>query len=238
MENNICDAIAKTCVAIIKEPLSYFSEADVQQLLVENLRKIPALNSSFPTSVQKGKGSKSKYSTSLIHREYGGGGGRRIDAVIFSPEDVEQINNINLTIDKNYLTPQYAFELGTEKTSDTAQHIMNDFHKLSACKEKGYLIHFYKDVTQAATGTKSREKAEDKIQRNFKAAFENLSFEEYEKVMVLAILLRTYRNQSRMRGKCEIFNGRAWIQVNVSRDAELREAVMEQLSHGMHKVDL
>ena len=65
-----------------------------------------------------------------------------------------------------------------------------------------------------------------------------MSFEEYEKVMVLAILLRTYRNQSRMRGKCEIFNGRAWIQVNVSRDAELREAVMEQLSHGMHKVDL
>jgi len=42
----------------------------------------------YPTSVLKGKGSKSRYSTSLIHREYGGGGGTRIDAVIFSSDDV------------------------------------------------------------------------------------------------------------------------------------------------------
>jgi hypothetical protein len=229
MENNICDAIAKTCVAIIKEPLLYFSEADVQQLLVENLRKIPNLKKSYPTSVRKGKGSKSRYSTPLIHREYGGGGGRRIDAVIFDPEDVKQINDINLTIDKDYLTPQYAFELGTEKTSDTAQHIMNDLHKLGACKEKGYLVHFYKDVTQAATGTKSRDRSEERIQRNFKDAFEGLSLKEQEKVKVLAILLRTYRNQSKMRGKCEIFNGKNWVQVNVSRDQDLREAVLEQL---------
>ena len=60
MENNICDAIAKTCVAIIREPLAYFSEADVQQLLVENLRKIPALKKNYPTSVKKGKGSYSR----------------------------------------------------------------------------------------------------------------------------------------------------------------------------------
>ena len=229
MENSICDAIAKTCLDIIKEPLIYFSEADVQQLLVENLRKIPELKKNYPTAVPKGKGSKSRYSTSLLHREYGGGGGRRIDAVLFDPEDVAQINDINLTVDKEYIVPQYAFELGTEKTSDTAQHLKNDLHKLGTCKKAGYLIHFYKDVTQAATGTKSRERAEDRVQRNFKNAFEDLSPEEKGKVKVLAILLRTYRNQIRMRGKCEIFNGQKWVQVNVSRDKDLKSAILEQL---------
>jgi len=32
-------AIVKICIQIIKEPLSYFSEADIQQLLVEELLK-------------------------------------------------------------------------------------------------------------------------------------------------------------------------------------------------------
>ena len=92
-----------------------------------------------------------------------------------------------------------------------------------------YLVHFYKDVTQAATGTKSRDRAEERIQRCFKDAFEDLSIEEQGKVKVLAILLRTYRNQTKMRGKCEIFNGEHWVQINVSRDQELKDAVLEQL---------
>ena len=229
IENSICDAIAGVCVQVIKEPLSYFSEADVQQLLVEHLRKIPELKKSYPTSVEKGKGSKSKYSTSLLHREYGAGGGRRMDVVVFDEGDVKRINDVNLTMDGEYLIPNYGFELGTEKTSDTAQHLKGDMHKLGVCKNRGYLIHFYKDVTQAATGSKSRDLTEEKIQRNFKQAFEDLDSTEKGKVKVLAILLRTYRNQIRMRGKCEIFNGQDWIKVNVSRDKDLRTAIYEQL---------
>jgi hypothetical protein len=229
MENSICEAIAKTCVTIIKEPLSYFSEADVQQLLVENLRKIPALHKSYPTAVLKGKGSKARYTTPLVHREYGGGERTRIDAVVFAAEDVATINDVNLTVDGKYLAPRYAFELGTEKIADIASHVKSDLHKLGACKDKGYLIHFYKDVTQAATGTKSRVLTEEKIQRSFKAAFEDLNREEQGKVKLLAILLRTYRNQTKMRGKCEIYNGQTWVKVNVGRDHELREAVLAQL---------
>ena len=68
MESKTSEAIANTCVAIIKEPLTYFSEADVQQLLVESLRKIPELKKAYPTAVRKGKNSKARYKTSLIHR--------------------------------------------------------------------------------------------------------------------------------------------------------------------------
>ncbi len=52
-KDDIDRAIAKVCIQIIKEPLSYFSEADIQQLLVEELSKIEAISKPYPTSVQK-----------------------------------------------------------------------------------------------------------------------------------------------------------------------------------------
>ena len=108
--------------------------------------------------------------------------------------------------------PAYAFELGTEKTSDTAAHMQNDLTKLSKrTKGTGYLIHFYKDITQARSGTKSREITEARIQKDFKQVFKTKQTCGLMNVKILAILLRTYRNQVRMRGKCEIFDGKKWI---------------------------
>jgi len=229
LKSQIEKAIAKTCIKIIKEPLIYFSEADVQQLLTENLRAIPALKRLYPTSVNKGKGSKARFATSLIHREYGGGLGRRIDIVIFREEDVKGIKDVNLTRNKEYLDPEYAFELGTEKTKDTENHLKKDLEKLENVKNTGYLIHFFKDTTQARSGTLSRVKTEQKIERAFKSAFEYKREEGNNKVKMLAILLRTYRDQVRMRGKCEIFNGEKWVKRNINKDAELRDAILSQL---------
>jgi hypothetical protein len=229
LKNQIERIIANTCVQIIKEPMIYFSEADVQQLFTENLRSIPILNRLYPTSVNKGKGSKSRFSTSLIHREYGGGAGRRLDIIIFRKDDVNKINDVNLTCNKRYLSPEYAFELGTEKTTDTANHLKNDLNKLSNAKNTGYLIHFFKDTTQARAGTLSRAKTEQKIQNAFKTAFENKRDESNNNVKVLSILLRAYRDQVRMRGKCEIFNGEKWVKRNINKDAELRKAILNQL---------
>ena len=218
------------CIQIIREPLSYFSEADIQQLLVGELLKIKPLSKSYPTSVQKGKGSKSTYKTSLVHREYGCKGGRRIDVVVMDPDDVQKIDTVNLMIGKDYLQSAYAVELGTEKTSDTFAHLQNDLKKLSECsKGTGYLIHFYKDITQARTGTITRDKTEEKIHRNFKQVFSEMQIQGIMDVKILAILLRTYRNQEKMRGKCEIFNGQEWIKTNVSRDAALRSSILKQL---------
>lgn len=230
-KTEIDQAIASVCIRIIKEPLSYFSEADIQQLLVEELRKIKPISKNYPTSVQKGKDAKSTYRTSLLHREYGGGGGTRIDVVIFDPDDVKAIDNVNLMSKGQYLKPAYAFELGTEKSADTLSHFNNDLKKLTESvvdkKGTGYLIHIYKDVTQAKKGTKAHAKTEDKIATTFKQVFTKADQMQNQKI--LAILLRTYKNQKKMCGKCEIFNGQGWIKTNVSRDDALRKAILKQL---------
>jgi len=236
-KNDIDHAVANVCIQIIKEPLSYFSEADIQQLLVEELRKIKPISKAYSTSVQKGKDAKSKYTTSLLHREYGGEGGRRIDIVIFDPVDVAKIDNANLKVGNDYLRPVYAFELGTEKSNNAAEHVKNDIEKLSQRTKNGigYLIHFYKDITQSATGTKFRDKTEEKIEKEFKQVFDKKEIEKIFKaedivnVRILAILLRTFRNQKKMWGKCEIFDGNKWIKTNIGSDEKLKGAILEQL---------
>jgi hypothetical protein len=232
LKKDIDEAVADVCIQIIKEPLVYFSEADIQQLLAEKLRKIKQIGKAYPTSVHKGKGSKSVYSTSLLHREYGGGERTRIDVMIFDPDDVKNIDDVNLKIKGHYLEPVYAFELGTEKINDIRDHVANDLKKLSKCRKKNgvrYLIHFYKDVTQAPTGTISRDKTESKIEREFKQVFNTIQIEQSANIKILAILLRTYRNQSKMRGKCRIFDGQKWIPTNVGNYEKLRSAILARL---------
>ncbi len=228
-KSEIEEAIVRTSLQIIKEPLMYFSEADIQWQLMEQLRRIPALQRLYPTSVPKGKGSKAHFSTLLVHQEYGGGEGRRIDIVIFSKKDVKRIDDVNLTHKGRYLIPEYAFELGTEKTINAKDHLTNDLNKLSRAKNTGYIIHFYKDTTQARSGTRSRENTEDRIQRKFKTVFETKKAQSTSNVKVLPILLRTYRHQVRMRGKCEIFDGERWIKRNIGKDSDLRAAILDQL---------
>ena len=227
-KDEIDDAIVEACVQIIKEPCSYFSEADIQQMLVERLRKTKHIKSNYPTDIERGKGSTDKYKTSLLHREYGGGDGTRIDVVVFDPADVRKINNVHLKDGTQYLKPAYAFELGTEKTKDIFDHIQRDLKKLKSSKGTGYLIHIYKDSTKSRTGTETRDRTEENIDRRFKQAFLR-NPQGNSNVKILAILLRAYRNQKNFRGKCEIFDGKKWVKKNVSKNKELREAVRKQL---------
>ena len=231
-KGDIDEAIADVCVKIIQEPCSYFSEADIQQMLVERLRKTKHIKSNYPTDIERGEGSTGKYKTSLLHREYGGGDGTRIDVVVFDPADVSKINNVNLrkTI-TTYLKPAYAIELGTEKTTNIRTHVQNDLKKLRRrSKETGYLIHFYKDPTKSKAGTPRRVKTEAKIYKQFKQVFDEKP-QGNSKVKLLAILLRPCRKQKHFRGKCQIFNGelKEWDTVNVKNDNKLREAVRKQL---------
>ncbi len=226
------------CVKIIQEPYIYFSEADIQQLLAEKLRKIThdkeeIIEKLYPTNIKRGKGAKGEYKTSLLHREYGGGDKTRIDIVVFDPADVSKINNVNLrkTI-TTYLKPAYAIELGTEKTTNIRTHVQNDLKKLRRrTKETGYLIHFYKDPTKSKAGTPRRVKTEAKIYKQFKQVFDEKP-QGNSKVKLLAILLRPCRKQKHFRGKCQIFNGelKEWDTVNVKNDNKLREAVRKQLA--------
>jgi hypothetical protein len=231
-KSQVNNAIIDTCIAIIKEPLIYFSESDVQQLLCENLRKIKTFSKMYRTSLTRGKNSKSFFKTSMLHREYGGGNGTRIDIVAFHPKQLRKINNPNLKNDGEYLKPMIAFELGTEKTIDALAHYKSDITKLKKVSDSGYLIHIYKDFTQSRKGTKSRNNTEVKIQSKFKDVFEKNNVSN-KKIKVLAMLLRTYVNQEKMIGKCEIFDreSKEWKKVNVSKNADIRIAIDKQLTN-------
>ena len=227
-KDDIDNAIVETCIKIIQEPLLYFSEADIQQLLAEELKKIEALKESYQTLIHKGKNSKGFYKASLLHREYGGGGGTRIDIVIFSENGVKQIDDLNLKIGKKYITPEFAFELGTEKTINIKKHLINDIKKLNKVRNTGYIIHIYTDRTQSMTGTKLRKNTKDKIIRDFKSVFENNKCTN-DNIKKLAILLSPFKDQKSTKGKCEIFNGSKWEKVNVNDKSALRKKITDQL---------
>ena len=227
-KKEVDNAIVETCIKIIQEPLLYFSEADIQQLLAEELKKIEALKEPYQTLIHKGKNSKSIYKTSLLHREYGGGAGTRIDIVIFSENDVKKIDDLNLKIGNKYITPEFAFELGTEKTINIKKHLENDIKKLNNVKNKGYIIHIYKDRTKSPTGTRKRDNTVEKIKNDFKIVFKNNKCTNI-KIKKLAILLSPFKEQTLTRGKCEIFNGSRWKKVNVNDKSALRKKITDQL---------
>ena len=78
--------IAQFCHDVVAEPLCFFSEADLQGMLFAKLTK--EFPEQIETSYARGPDSKGKYRTGLVHREYGAGGGRRIDISVFDPNDV------------------------------------------------------------------------------------------------------------------------------------------------------
>ena len=227
-EQRIVETVADFCLEVVRNPLCYFSEADLQLLLAEALRTHEPFRRPVPTQVHRGEKSKGTYGTPLLHREYGGGNGTRIDIVILDPNEVRQIDNANLTVKGKYLTPLYAFELGTEKTQNARDHLQHDLTKLRTAS-RGYVIHFFKDTTKAKTGTDARARTEAKVNRIFREAFARRTTAGYEHVRILALLLRTGRNQRAIRGKCEVFTGETWVKANVSRGESLRNAILDQL---------
>ena len=223
-------AVAEVCADIIQEPLLYFSEADVQQLLASKLTEVSGLKRTALTKVRKGTGSKSRYATSLVHCEYGAGKGRRADIVVFNRSDIENINTTNLvSAEDGYLKPQFAFEVGTEKTTDAENHLKKDLKKLSdIATDRGYAIHIYRDTTKTAQGGR-RGNTEAKIARAFRKPIESYWSKKGENTRIVAILIRVGRDQKLMRGKCEIYNGDSWNPENVANRQKLEEAILKIL---------
>jgi len=228
-KQEIEEKIVDTCIKIIKEPLLYFSEADIQQLLTENLRQIKELKKLYKTSVNRGQNSKGIYSTSLIHREYGGGEGRRIDIVILKEDDVKKMD-VSLKVENKYPEPDFAFELGTEKTINIQTHFKKDIEKLSRVSDTGYLIHIFKDVTKSPRGTETRDNTENKIDVQFKNVFSKNKITIPTKVKILAFIIRVSRkNQTRIWGKFEIFSGKKWKKINIAKENEISAAILKEI---------
>ena len=172
----------------------------------------------------------------MIHREYGAGDGMRWDVAIFDKSDIPTINNANLTsgTKDGYLDPFYALELGTEKTADAELHISGDWEKLRRVKEDGvgYLIHIYHDMTQSDSGSGLRKKTEEKLENSFKRHTDLVRRDPGEKPIrkALFILVRGFRIQKKMMGKCEIYMPKEdkWIKVNVG-DREALEKIVRKV---------
>jgi hypothetical protein len=254
-------AIVKTCIELIKEPLLYFSEADIQQRLVELLRNEELKNNRpfndlYPTKVLTGPEAV-PYETYLIHREYGGGEGTRVDVVIFHPSDVEEIDDSNLQRNGEYLDPLFAIELGTEKSSankrDTEMHLRNDLTKVRRSKGRdgvqgiGYIIHFYRDTTREPRKTGRGKKTDKKIQENFQGVFKDVDnkLTSSQNIKIVAILRRVAKKGVRITNKAEIFVRRTctisvrgkdkrlesgeWHPVNIRDEKGWKRVIEEQL---------
>ena len=217
--------IARFCSEVAAEPMSFFSEADLQGVLFAKL--IAEFPDQVETSYARGPHSKGKYKTGLIHLEYGAGGGRRVDLSLFDPEAIGTIDGPNLKVGKRYLKPRFAIELGTEKSLDTAGHIERDLKKLSNATERGYIIHFFRDTTRADTGTKRREGTEDRIKEIFKNPVHLTK--PPSNVVALFFLLRLAHTHKKIFGKCELFlhETGTWEKVNLQ---SVRSKVLDRLA--------
>lgn len=220
------EVIAEFCEEVVLEPLCYFSEADLQGILFQKLTR--AFPAKVETSYSRGPNSKGKYRTGLVHREYGATGRRRTDISVFSPDDMAVVDSPRLMVRGHYIVPRFAVELGTEKTVDTIAHITNDLKKLSRAKECGYLVHFFKDVTQADPGTAQRARTEEKLNRIFRGPAVNAAPPAH--VHYLCFLLRLARKSKTIRGKCELLvhGSGTWSKVNLTRVRDDILALLER----------
>jgi len=217
--------IADFCAEVASEPLCYFSEADLQGLLFQRL--MAAFPPQVETAYARGPGAKGMYRTGLVHREYGATEGLRTDISVFAPADVARIDSPNLQTRGKYLPPCFAVELGTEKTIDTAAHIQNDLVKLERAKCRGYLVHFFRDVTRADVGTASRNRTEEKLDRIFRN--HAAAIVAPANVKYLCFVLRIARSSKTIHGKCELLipGSGMWRRTNLQ---QVREAVLELLN--------
>jgi hypothetical protein len=225
--------VADFCGEVVAEPVSFFSESDLQVVLSSKLRA--AFPTSVSTSVKKGPRrdlkSTSTYKTGLVHNEYGATESRRIDIVIFSKDDLATVDDYKLRHQGKYLKPQFAFELGTEGIAKVQQHLASDIAKLrNRVSQRGFVIHFYRDTTLADTGTKDRENKEESIKARFRSPFEECV--PAPRISALAFVLRIGHTHRKIWGKCELFNPitKKWNRTNIGN---VSESVLDQLQSGV-----
>ena len=201
-ENELYEKIAEVVSFVCRNPLVFVSETDIHALMMSSLMEIDCLNpfkELYKTDVTIGKNNKGdvspdRYRTMLVHKEYGHNEMRwgRSDIVIFDDKEIENINDpINLKNKKEYLTPKYIFEFGTEKSAGSVnaykKHLENDFEKLSHCSGEGFLIHVHRNYIRSKRDSENRSKNEKKFDQ-----YENVTsrvWKKYEKNTKLKILI-------------------------------------------------
>jgi hypothetical protein len=201
-ETELYEKIAEVVSFVCNNPLIYVSETDIHALMMSEFMKIGPLAKLYSTKVtigqnKKGKVSKKKYKTMLVHKEYGHNTkiGERSDIVIFDKEDVAAIDDpINLVSNYKYLNPKYIFEFGTEKAAQTIKeyevHLKKDFKKISKSKDTGFIIHIQRRFVRAKKKSKRYLKNQLKYEEYKKTTmnvWENIKNQEKLKVLIFFV---------------------------------------------------
>lgn len=228
-KDDINNAVVDFCMEVIKNPLIHFNESDLHLLLIEFLYKANSSleNIYYDTNLLSYKNTSTKYKTRLVHREYGAGERRAYDIVILRPEDIQRINNPNLTYkEKNdYLEPLFAFELGTEKIGleyeEYEKHITSDLNKLERCIDTGYVIHIVRD-----TNRRKHMRKKEKI-KMFTETIQKHNTGLESKIKIIAIVLYVFRKNNEKY--CSILNKNKWEEFEIDEQDNIRLCLKEQL---------
>jgi len=220
-EKKLYGKIAEVVSDVCNNPAIHFSETDIHVLMMKALMEIGCLKRRYNTKCTigrnyKGKASEDKYKTMLVHKEYGCNTGKRerSDIVIFDEQGVNSIDDpINLKNGKKYLTPEYVFEFGTEKSASAIKnyekHLKGDLKKLSKIENKGFLIHIQRTNVKASTETerfkKNRKRIQDYVNSTVKI-WGNERKKLKDKVEVLIFFVDIGGERRTVREKVRMFN--------------------------------
>ena len=251
-KDKLYEKIAELVSYVCNNPAIYFSETDIHVLMMKALMEIGCLKRRYNTKCTigrnyKGKASEYKYKTMLVHKEYGCNTGKRerSDIVIFDEQGVNSIDDpINLKNGKKYLTPEYVFEFGTEKSASAIKnyekHLKGDLKKLSKIENKGFLIHIQRTNVKASTETerfkKNRKRIQDYVNSTVKI-WGNERKKLKDKVEVLIFFVDIGGERRTVREKVRMFNpypknnkAADWIKVNLK--------VIEKITMNFLKKDI
>jgi len=222
--DKIDEVLADIMSYICKNPLIFVSETDIHSLVEGELMKIPELRELYPTNCTIGRNkhqeaSKNRYKTTLIHKEYGHPKSSksvppasRSDLVILSKEDVKLIDDpMNLKHNKEWLTPDYIFEFGTEKAAGSERifkkHLNSDIKKIEKSRKKGYVIHIQRNLcrSKGAGLIKNRSKYEG-YSKIIKESIKGID----PKLKVLVIIIDIGNERRGVYNKIKIFKDGAF----------------------------
>ena len=219
-------------------PAVFFSESDVQALFFKNLFESEdlGLNQLYSTGCSIGlnlqqEASTTTYKTLLMHKEYGLNTfpNHRADLVILNKNDIRNIvDPINLKDATGYLTPDYIFEFGTEKSAgcleNLIQHSANDLKKLTAASKCGFLIHIQRNYLRGFESQANIDKHD-----SYAEILKGLDFTSQRiKILYFKIDFGGPKRTVFRQGKIKMFNGQALVGVN---QKEIRQRVYDYLTN-------
>ena len=141
-KNQVDKAILNIIEEINQYPFIYRNEADIQARLYNQLCNV--MNESEPTHKTGFK----NLITNLVHCEYFGGKGQRVDLVVFDKEDIKNIsmNSMEKSRSGEYVKVTDAIEIKTEQGS-TGQfrrsRVFEDIDKLITLRKEGKSDNLY-----------------------------------------------------------------------------------------------